>query len=134
MQKARKSELFKTPVVHFFLRGFGSDGIDEFLAHITTIEASLGHFDDRRCGGTTKNLSRRIGSLLGDACCGKRFGDLFTIRSNFVHGRGGMKDISSKDRRAARNLAQRVVNALIDNANGAEFGSREDFLKRIQFT
>ena len=131
VQKARKSELFKTPVVHFLLCGFESDGIDEFLAHITAIEASLGHIDDSKRGEITKNLCRRISALLVDASCGKRFRNLFKVSSEFVHGRDGMKEISSEDRRTARNLAHRVVNALIDKANGAELGSREDFLKGL---
>jgi hypothetical protein len=40
--KARKSPLFETPVVHFVVRAFLADGVDEMLAHLTAIEAALG--------------------------------------------------------------------------------------------
>lgn len=131
VMKARESVLFETPIVHFLVRGFDSDGIDEFLAHITTVEAALGHPDDRRTGGSTKNLGKRIGNLLGDAGCGERFKCLFDIRCEFVHGRGGMTDISSEDRRMARSLARRVVCALIRRTSTTGTGSREDFLKDL---
>jgi hypothetical protein len=34
--------LFETPIAHFLVRAFLAEGVDEFLAHITTIEAALG--------------------------------------------------------------------------------------------
>lgn len=42
LQNALASPLFATPVAHFLVRAFLDDGIDEFLAHITTLEAALG--------------------------------------------------------------------------------------------
>ncbi|MDE0694444.1 MAG: hypothetical protein OXH76_01255 [Boseongicola sp.] len=128
--KARESALFKTPVAHFLVRGFDTEGIDEFLAHITTIEAALGNSGDRS-GGSTKILGTRIGHLLDDASCGDTFKSLFQIRCEFVHGRKGMKDISSEDRRAARRLARRVTSALIRRANRTKVSSREDFLEEL---
>lgn len=40
--EARRSPLFHRPIDHFAIRAFASDGIDEFLAHVTVIEAALG--------------------------------------------------------------------------------------------
>lgn len=46
LQQAVQSPLFETPVAHFLVRAFLADGIDEFLAHITAIEAALGTVGD----------------------------------------------------------------------------------------
>ncbi len=42
LDRAKQSVLFETPIAHFLVRAFLADGVDEFLAHITTIEAGLG--------------------------------------------------------------------------------------------
>jgi hypothetical protein len=42
VELAKQSVLFETPIVHFLVRAFLAEGVDEFLAHITTIEAALG--------------------------------------------------------------------------------------------
>ena len=131
VQEARKSKLFETPVAHFLVRAFEADGIDEFLAHITTIEAALGHIKDARSGGIKKNIGKRTGRLLNDPRCGEKFAELFETRCEFVHGRSGVKDISSEDRRAARNLARRVTNALIERADCTKAESREEVLNRL---
>ena len=128
---ARESTLFETPIAHFLVRGFDTDGIDEFLAHITTIEAALGHIDDRSRRGTTWCVRQRVENLLDDKRSGEKFKSLFDIRCDFVHGRSGMKDISSKDRRAARRMARRVANALIKRANCTKGESREDCLNEL---
>jgi hypothetical protein len=39
---SRRSPLFDTPIAHFLVRAFMADGVDEFLGHITTVEAALG--------------------------------------------------------------------------------------------
>ncbi len=131
VQEARKSKLFETPVAHFLVRAFEADGIDEFLAHITTIEAALGHIGDSGSGGVKKKIGKRIGFLLDDARCKQRFAELFDARCEFVHGRSDMKDISSENRIAARSLARRVTNALIDRADGSKAVSREEFLNSL---
>jgi hypothetical protein len=77
VQQARKTPLFETPIVHFFVRAFLADDVDEVLAHMTTIEAALGlHADyqpsgrvlpDRRKRMTATNRMRsRVAGLLGN--------------------------------------------------------------------
>ncbi len=39
---ALASDLFSTPVVHFLVAAFLAEGIDEFIAHLTALEAALG--------------------------------------------------------------------------------------------
>ena len=137
VRRARKSVLFETPIVHFLLRGFETEGIDEFLGHITTIEAALGHIGDYRSRkgkkkmNATERLGERIGNLLGDAHCGTRFLDQFDVRCKYVHGRKDLEHISRIDRRTARRLARLVVKSLIDKANDIRIESRENFLEKL---
>ena len=136
VRRARKSVLFETPIVHFLLRGFETDGIDEFLAHITTIEASLGHIGDYRSRkgkkkmNATDRMGERISNLLGDEYRTKFLG-LFDVRCKYVHGRKDLEHISRKDRRTARRLARLVVKALIDKGHDTRIESRENFLERL---
>ncbi|OYR18182.1 ymd domain protein, partial [Brucella grignonensis] len=74
-------------MAHFFVRGFRTDGIDEFLGHISTIEAALGLPLDhdprarRRIGGknpgATHRVALRISGLLKDVSFGKAYSKLF---------------------------------------------------------
>ncbi|MEK9285316.1 hypothetical protein MTR72_37880 [Bradyrhizobium sp. ISRA442] len=42
VEHAKRTVLFETPIAHFLVRAFLAEDVDEFLAHITTIEAALG--------------------------------------------------------------------------------------------
>jgi hypothetical protein len=80
---ARQTALFDRPVAHFFVRGFRSDGIDEFLAHISTIESALGlplDHDQRtrkkikgNKQGATYRVALRVAGLLGDWAFGEAY-------------------------------------------------------------
>ncbi len=124
--EARESPLFAGPIQHFVIRAFASNGIDEFLAQITVIEAALGMPVDHNKWkrpklsksnnpGATARVAARISALLNDPVAGKRYHELFKERSEFLHGQT-MKDISSKSRLDARRLARLCVCALIDAA------------------
>ena len=137
---ARRTALFERPVAHFFVRGFRSDGIDEFLAHISTIEAALGlplDHDQRarrkidgKNPGATHRVSLRIAGLLGDRALGEVYSRLFRLRSDFLHGKS-LADISGKDRRSARELARKVVCALIGAGSSDPMVNRELLLDQI---
>ncbi|MDF5903741.1 hypothetical protein P4152_17205 [Pseudomonas aeruginosa] len=45
---ALESELFSTPVEHFLVRAFLSDGIDEVMAHLIVVEAAFGTESDHK--------------------------------------------------------------------------------------
>jgi hypothetical protein len=118
---------FETPVRHFFVRAFLTDGIDEFMAHITTIEAALGMEADHRKGlrqqpdpdpdlRSTGRMVARIAALIDDLPAARIFGDLFDLRSEFIHGRKANGAIPSAQQVAARDLARRVVKALVDHS------------------
>jgi hypothetical protein len=137
---ARGSSLFETPIAHFLVRAFSASDIDEFLGHITTIEAALGLPEDYesklrpaddpyRKIGAGRRMRARIAALLEDPGCAVEFTSLFRTRSLFLHGRP-MAPISTQERVLARSLARRVVVALIQ-ASHVEQGTRGDFLAKL---
>ncbi|MCR0983133.1 hypothetical protein [Roseomonas populi] len=87
LQAARVSPLFKTPIEHFMLRAFFSDGIDEIIAHITVIKAALGLQSDFTKVGRnrhpkmppTHRVTRRVQILLDDDAAGNAYARLFDI-------------------------------------------------------
>jgi hypothetical protein len=94
--RARETSLCERPFAHFFVRAFASEGIDEFLAHITVVEAALGSpsdYDSRsrpkfggKNPGATARVSWRVAGILHDAAAGERYRELFKERSDFLHG------------------------------------------------
>lgn len=138
VEQAKQSILFETPVTHFLVRAFLAEGVDEFLAHITTIEAALGLRADyqknfrvapdrhKRLRATDK-MRGRVAGLLGDRRYADQYERLFDVRSAFLHGRA-MTAISTKERVLARSLARQVVEALILSTQAGPISSREDFL------
>ena len=120
---ARQSPLFGSPIAHFLVRAFLTEGIDEFLAHITVVEAALGLSIDQsrpklRCGKkptATNRVAARLSTLLGESMAFSDFKRLFRARSEFLHGRSTSL-ISSNDRILARRLARGAVATLIKAA------------------
>jgi hypothetical protein len=143
VETALGSPLFETPVAHFFVRAFLSEGIDEFIAHLTTIEAALGlradYFprlrpkpDLHKNLDSTRRLRARIATFLNDRSAADLHKRLFDLRSDYVHGRGSEKVISSKEKTEARSLARRVVEALVARANEVStLACREEFLSSL---
>ena len=62
---ALRSPLFETPIAHFLLSAFLGEGIDEFMSHLTALEASLGRFED---AGSffTRLIASYPGSLIAE--------------------------------------------------------------------
>ena len=84
--RARQSVLFETPIAHF-VRAFLAEPLDEFLAHITAIEAALGLESDSKKRGAAKRVVSRISALLGARADGDDYRSLFDLRSAYPHGR-----------------------------------------------
>lgn len=138
VEQAKQSILFESPVTHFLVRAFLAEGVDEFLAHITAIEAALGLRADyqksfrvapdrhKRLRATDK-MRGRVAGLLGGRSYADQYERLFDLRSAFLHGRA-MTAISTKERVMARSLARRVVEALILATQAGPTSSREVFL------
>ncbi len=138
VEHAKRSVLFETRSLTFLVRAFLAEGVDEFLAHITTIEAALGlradyHKNfrvapDRHKGmSPTKRMRARVAGLVGDRRYAEQYEGLFDVRSAFLHGRT-MTAISTSERVRARSLAREVVEALILATQTGPISSREDFL------
>jgi hypothetical protein len=137
LEIASSSVLFTTPIKHFLVRAFFSEGMDEIMAHMTTIEAALGMHEDftgPRPSHVKKlkvheRMAQRIEALLGDPQLADDYRALFQLRSKFVHGRAIASKVPSIDRVKARRLARKVVVGVIDAANGSlGHQSREDYL------
>ncbi|WP_175824509.1 hypothetical protein [Burkholderia cepacia] len=142
LQAALATPLFETPVVHFLVRAFLADGIDEVIAHMTAIEASLGLEGDHRRKlrpkpdphpglSATNRVAARIGAALADAQAVQDYEDLFELRSAFIHGRAGLQKISTPQVVLARGLARRVARALVSLATAHPSSSREDVLANL---
>lgn len=112
LMRVRKSPLFEGPIGHFLVRGFLSNGIDEFLAHIMVIEAALGMREKKM----TDRLATRLSTLLGSNTAGDDFRKLFDLRCQFVHGRTMKSAIPGEDRLRARQLARQTAGALVKAA------------------
>lgn len=110
-QAALSTELFRTPVQHFLVRGYLANGIDEFLSHLTLIEAAFGLQADK--GRSTRSIAERLAKAIEDPSAEEQFRELYSLRCEFIHGRGGMRPISSTQRTKARSLARRAVHSLI---------------------
>lgn len=117
--------------------------MDEFLAHVTTIEAALGLRGDyqrsfriapdrhRRLRATEK-MRGRVAGLFGDRRPADEYERLFDVRSAFLHGRA-MTPIPAKERLMARSLARQVVDGLILPTLSGSISSREDFLDDLLY-
>jgi len=137
---AKQAEIFGGPVMHFLVRGFLSNGIDEFLAHIMTIEAGLGSEIDHNSKnrprikgsnqGSTIRVATRLSALLGNKSYGDDFQHLFKVRSKYVHGRT-MTSIASADRVSARSLARKAAAKLIVTAASQPTLTRDAFLQNL---
>jgi hypothetical protein len=131
---------FNQRVVHFLVRAFATDGIDEFLAHAITIEAALGRPEDfhgstrprigRQNPGATERVARRVEAILSDASAYRDYKELFDLRSKFVHG-SCLAKIPSETRLKARRLARRVADALVSAASSTTYQDRNAFLSAL---
>jgi len=141
LETAQASPVVNPLVVHFLTRAFASEGIDEFLGHITTIEAALGMSSDYGIGrprpsigrsnpGATERVKRRISALTGDATMATVFEGLFNLRSTFLHGRP-IAEVSSTQRVQARALARQVVECLIQTAQTTTAPDRDTYLTSL---
>ncbi|HBP6163723.1 TPA: hypothetical protein L6A15_28305 [Pseudomonas aeruginosa] len=117
------SELFSTPVEHFLVRAFLSDGIDEVMAHLIMIEAAFGAEADHRRKlrltgdnydeSPTRRVAARLSAAIVEPGAAKEYLDLYDMRCTYVHGRPEDRIISTQQRVLARRLAREAANALV---------------------
>ncbi len=116
---ALESELFSTPVEHFLVRAFLSDGIDEVMAHLIVLEAAFGlesDYDakqrlptDPHKAGATRRVAARLSDAIGRPEAAKEYLDLYDMRCTYVHGRPEGRIISTQQRVLARRLAREAA-------------------------
>jgi len=137
---ARSSELIGEPAEYFLLRAFVSDGIDEFISHITSIEASLGltadHYKklngisrEKYRTGATMRVSIRLAFLLQKEEAYHEFMTIFKYRSEYIHGRT-IEKIPGDIRVKARHFARSTISALMEKSTET-IRSREEFLEEL---
>jgi len=102
---------------HFFeialgrlIKAFFADDLDQLLWHITTIEALVGEKGNQ----ITDKLAHRLSSILGTSesdkkSIRKRFKDLYSFRSDLVHGNRFKKGVYWGHLREARDFARSSV-------------------------
>jgi hypothetical protein len=128
LEMARATDLFETPLAHFLVRAFLADGMDEVMAHMTSIEAAVGLEMDHKkwlrpkpdphktVSSATDRVAARVAAVLNDRASVQAYKDLFELRSAFVHGRAGLQKVSTAQRVMARSLARGVARGLADVA------------------
>ncbi|WP_057385035.1 hypothetical protein [Pseudomonas aeruginosa] len=131
------SELFSTPVEHFLVRAFLSDGIDEVMAHLIVVEAAFGTESDHkpkqrlptdsRNEGATRRVAARLSAAIERPEAAKEYLDLYDMRCTYVHGRREGRILSTQQRVLARRLAREAANALVDLAQQVQ-PPREEIL------
>ncbi len=123
LQPYRNQWGFVETALGFLVKGFtapprpldlpGKGGLEQLLWHITAIEAVLGQNVE---SGLTKLLLTRVSTVLGrtkeeQKDFYKRFGSLYSFRSDLVHGNAGLasKEIYHGHLTEARNFARTIV-------------------------
>ena len=94
----------------YFTKAFFTQGLEQMLWHITTLEALLGEKGE----GVTKRLTQRVASVLGKSqserkALRKQFKELYDFRSDLVHGNQFQKQVFTGHLRNARDLARRTL-------------------------
>jgi hypothetical protein len=111
---AALSSTWSRPLVevasNFFAKAFVSDGLEQLLWHITTIEALVGE----RAEGLTERLARRLAEALGASdsereSIRKRFRELYEFRSELVHGRTPKAEVLTRHLFEAREFARNLL-------------------------
>lgn len=111
-------------MLHFLVRAFLADGIDEVIAHLTVIEAAFGleidykrHLqskpDPEKGLSSTMRVATRLSTPSTDLQAASDYLELVNLRSAFIHGRAGMQKISTLQKVRARSLARRATCALV---------------------
>lgn len=94
----------------FFAKAFMSDGLEQLLWHITTIEALAGEQGE----GVIERLARRLAEAMGTSDAERKeikktFKDLYDFRSELVHGRTSGKVVLTRHLFEARQFARGLM-------------------------
>lgn len=124
--------------LQFFVKAFLTEGPEQLLWHVTTLEALFG----QKGSGVTKRLAGRIGAVLGrdgdeEDSVAKRFEDLYRFRCDLVHG-NPPKSMFRRHLREARELARRTslwflhyANHFLGELADGDLPTREEMLRAL---
>ena len=137
LERAINCGLINAAARHQFVKGFRSDSVDAFLAHIVVIDACLG--EDKPDTTLEKQLVKlkstgrlkyRLAGLLDDASVVEDMDTLYKTRNNYVHG-NNLEKISAKNVLQARTLARKTLSAIILLADQFPTLTRQAFLNDV---
>lgn len=102
--------LFVSRSLSFFTKAFFTEGLEQLLWHIASLEALIG--EERE--GVTKRLGNRVGMILGESPqkrkeLKKRFDEVYEVRSALVHGAEFKKQTMEGHLMQARDFARRTL-------------------------
>lgn len=133
---------FLERALQFLSKAFLSDGPEQLLWHLTTLEALFGQSG----AGVSERLARRIGAVLGadtteQESIRKQFKNLYDFRSELVHGKAVTKIMFRRNLREARELARRglrwflhFATDILNKFEENDLPSREQMLRAIDLT
>jgi hypothetical protein len=87
----------------YFVKAFFSEGLEQLLWHITTIEALVG--ENKR--NNTESMAKRLASILSSS--EDDFRELYDFRCDLVHGKQPEKTAYRRHLREGRDLARRAI-------------------------
>lgn len=87
----------------YFVKAFFSQGLEQLLWHITTIEALVGENKP----GNTKLMAKRVAAILSSPQ--SQFGELYKFRCDLVHGNQPKETTYLRHLREGRDLARRTL-------------------------
>lgn len=94
----------------YFIKAFFTEGLEQLLWHLTTLEALVGEKGE----GVTERLAQRVSAILGKSenerkALKKQFKGLYSFRSDLVHGNQFQEQVFAGHLREARDLARRTL-------------------------
>jgi hypothetical protein len=114
---------------HFFVKALAEEGIDEVLANISCIEATLQLPEEK----TRKNLMNRYKRLVGDEEAYQWLKHAYDLRNKYLHSLGNPKEaISWKDLAHARWSVIKAVDRYLALTEARSEFSRERLLQSLK--
>ena len=132
---------FVSVATGYLVKAFFTEGIEQLLWHITTLEALLGEKGE----GVVQRVANRVAVILGETekerkTLGKEYKRLYDFRSSLVHGSRFEDQVFTKHLREASDLARAVLAWVIlclthfqnvSKRHGGTVPTRKDMLKLL---
>ena len=125
-----ESTNFHPLTLHFFIKAFTDEGIDEIIAIISCIEATLQLPNEKQ----RKKLMKRYERLVNDKDCDQWLERAYTLRNNYLH---SLEDpetkITLKDLSQTRLSLVKAVDAYVNLASQKSDCNRESLLRSLSY-